>query len=388
LRDRSPSSTTPEGRQPMRGRELVLITGGAGFIGSHVADALLARGYGVRLLDNLDAQVHGSTRHFPGYLASDVEALNGDVRDAADMTRALEGVSAVYHFAAAVGVGQSMYQIERYTDVNNRGTAVLLEALLKHPVRKLIVASSMSVYGEGQYRADDHEVAPLPRSLEQLKRGDWEVRDADGRPLEPVPTREDKTIAPQSIYALSKLDQETMCLLFGRTYGVPTVALRFFNVYGPRQALANPYTGVLANFAARYLNGNAPMIFEDGLQKRDFVHVRDLAQACVLALETPAADVALNIGSGNAYTILEIAQRLARVLGREDIAPEISGRYRAGDIRNCYADISRATRVLGYRPGIALDDGLAELGEWLADSESEDHGATAVSELQARGLVA
>jgi dTDP-L-rhamnose 4-epimerase len=377
-----------EGRPPMRARELVLITGGAGFIGSHVADALLARGYAVRLLDNLDAQVHGNTRHFPGYLASDVEAVHGDVRNPADMARALDGVSAVYHFAAAVGVGQSMYQIERYTDVNNRGTAVLLEALLKHPVRKLIVASSMSVYGEGQYRADGREVAPMPRSLQQLKRGDWEVRDADGRPLEPVPTREDKIISPQSIYALSKLDQETMCLLFGRTYGVATVALRFFNVYGPRQALANPYTGVLANFAARYLNGNAPIIFEDGLQKRDFVHVRDLARACVLALETPAADVALNIGSGNAYTILAIAQRLARVLGREDIEPEVSGRYRAGDIRNCYADISRATQVLGYRPAIALDDGLAELGEWLADSESEDHGATAVSELQARGLVA
>jgi dTDP-L-rhamnose 4-epimerase len=372
----------------MRARELVLITGGAGFIGSHVADALLARGYGVRLLDNLDAQVHGNTRHFPAYLASDVEAVHGDVRNAGDVARALEGVSAVYHFAAAVGVGQSMYQIARYTDVNNRGTAVLLEALLEHPVRKLIVASSMSVYGEGQYRADGREVAPLPRSLEQLKRGDWEVRDADGRPLEPVPTREDKTIAPQSIYALSKLDQETMCLLFGRTYGVPAVALRFFNVYGPRQALANPYTGVLANFAARYLNGNAPNIFEDGLQKRDFVHVRDLAQACLLALETPAADIALNIGSGNAYTIVEIAQRLARVLGREDIEPQISGRYRAGDIRNCYADITGATQVLGYRPSIALDDGLAELGEWLADSESEDHGATAVSELQARGLVA
>ncbi|HEU4625311.1 MAG TPA: SDR family NAD(P)-dependent oxidoreductase [Steroidobacteraceae bacterium] len=372
----------------MRARERVLITGGAGFIGSHVADALLTRGYGVRLLDNLDAQVHGKAAHFPSYLARDVEAIRGDVRNPADVARALEGVSAVYHFAAAVGVGQSMYQIERYTDVNNRGTAVLLEALLEHPVRKLIVASSMSVYGEGQYRLGDRERAPPPRSARQLKQADWEVRDPCGRPLEPVPTREDKTIDPQSIYALSKLDQETMCRLYGRAYDIPAVALRFFNVYGPRQALANPYTGVLANFAARYLNGNRPMIFEDGLQKRDFVHVRDLAQACVLALETDAADVALNIGSGNAYTIIEIARRLARVLGRESIEPQVSGRYRAGDIRNCYADIARATEVLGYRPRIALDDGLAELGEWLAQSESEDHGARAVSELEARGLVA
>jgi dTDP-L-rhamnose 4-epimerase len=282
-----------------------------------------------------------------------------------------------------------MYQIERYTDINNRGTAVLLEALLQRPLRKLVVASSMSVYGEGLYRdANGRGVCPEPRSLAQLKRADWEIRDADGRPLQPVPTSEAKVVAPQSIYALSKLDQETMCLLFGRTYAVPTVALRFFNVYGPRQALSNPYTGVLANFASRYLNGKAPIIFEDGLQKRDFVHVRDLARACVLALETPAADVALNIGSGNAYTIVEIAERLARVMGRDDIEPEISGRYRAGDIRNCYADISRATEVLGYRPAIELDAGLAELGEWLAESESEDRADTAVSELEARGLVA
>jgi dTDP-L-rhamnose 4-epimerase len=247
----------------------------------------------------------------------------------------------------------------------------------------------MSVYGEGQYRAAGGRlVSPQPRSVEQLKRADWDIRDTDGQPLEEIPTSEEKVVAPQSIYALSKLDQETMCLLFGRTYGLPAVALRFFNVYGPRQALANPYTGVLANFAARYLNGRAPIIFEDGLQKRDFVHVRDLARACVLALETDAADVALNIGSGNSYSIVEIAARLARVMGRGDLEPEISGRYRAGDIRNCYADISRATAVLGYRPHIELDAGLAELGEWLAQTESEDRAETAVSELEARGLVA
>ena len=374
----------------MRAPELVLITGGAGFIGSHVADALLASGYSVRVLDNMDAQVHGDARGFPSYLARDIVTLQGDVRNPSDVARALDGVDAVFHFAAAVGVGQSMYQIERYTDVNNRGTAVLLEALLKRPVRKLVVASSMSVYGEGLYRTVDGATrTPEPRSLQQLKRADWEISDSDGRALVPVPTAEDKIVSPQSIYALSKLDQETMCLLFGRTYGVPTVALRFFNVYGARQALANPYTGVLANFAARYLNGRPPIIFEDGLQQRDFVHVRDLARACVLALQTDSArDMALNIGSGNAYTIVEIAQRLARVLGREDIQPEISGRYRAGDIRNCFADISRASEVLGYRPAIELDAGLAELAEWLTQCASEDNGDTAVGELQARGLVA
>jgi len=310
--------------------------------------------------------------------------LAADDRDA--LRAALAGSLAVAPPPPAVGVGQSMYEIDHYTDVNNRGTALLLEALIEQPVQRLMVASSMSVYGEGQYRSDGREVSPLPRSLQQLKRGDWEVRDADGQPLEPVPTGEAKTIAPQSIYALSKLDQETMCLLFGRTYGVPTVALRFFNVYGPRQALANPYTGVLANFAARYLNGNAPIIFEDGLQKRDFVHVRDLAQACLLALETQAADVALNIGSGNAYTIVEIAQRLARVLGREDIEPEISGRYRAGDIRNCFADISQARAALGYEPRVRFADGMRELVEWLRSQSADDRVAEAAAQLDDYGL--
>jgi dTDP-L-rhamnose 4-epimerase len=374
----------------MRASELVLITGGAGFIGSHLADALLDSGYAVRALDALDPQVHGESSRFPGYLSSDVDRLKGDVRNAADIERALDGVSAVFHFAAAVGVGQSMYEIERYTDINNRGTAVLLEGLLKKRVRKLVVASSMSVYGEGVYRTrDGRVVSPPPRSLDRLKAGDWEMRDERGQPLEAIATSEDKIPAPQSIYALSKLDQETMCLLFGRAYDLPVVALRFFNVYGPRQALANPYTGVLANFAARYLNGRAPNIFEDGLQKRDFVHVRDLARACVLALETAAAsDVALNIGSGRAYTVLEIAERLGRVIGREHIEPQISGRYRAGDIRNCFADISRATRILGYRPAIELEHGLAELADWLEQTESADHGDRAFGELQERGLVA
>jgi dTDP-L-rhamnose 4-epimerase len=374
----------------MSNAELVLITGGAGFIGSHLADALLARGYRVRILDMLHEQVHGQTELWPDYLARDVQAIRGDVRDPDTVRQALEGVSGVFHFAAAVGVGQSMYEIARYTDINNRGTAVLLEALIHHPLRKLVVASSMSLYGEGLYQdVDGNTVCPPPRSTQQLQACRWDITDSDGRPLQPLPTHEDKIAAPQSIYALSKLDQEVMSLLVGRAYRLPVVALRFFNVYGPRQALSNPYTGVLANFASRYLNGNPPIIFEDGLQRRDFVHVRDLAQACVLALETETAvDIALNIGSGNSYSILEIAERLGRVMGRGDIAPEASGRYRSGDIRNCFADISRARRVLGYSPRVEFDAGLEELATWLAQSTGEDHGDTAVSELQARGLVA
>jgi dTDP-L-rhamnose 4-epimerase len=368
----------------------VLITGGAGFIGSHLADALLARGYRVRALDNLSEQVHGANREFPSYLDPEVETVKGDVRDRRDVDRALAGVDAVFHFASAVGVGQSMYEIEKYVDINNRGTAVLLEALLRRPVGKLVVASSMSIYGEGLYRdSAANTCTPRPRSVTRLKAGDWDLKDAREEPLVPVATPESKTPMPESIYALSKYDQEMMCLLFGRAYDVPVAALRFFNVYGERQALSNPYTGVLAIFAARYLNGRPPVIFEDGRQKRDFVHVRDLAAGCVLALESPAArDEVFNLGGGEAYSVLEIAERLGRVLGKGHIKPQVRGNYRAGDIRNCFADISKASAVLGYRPRIDLETGLKELGQWLEGRMDEDRSETAESELRRHGLVA
>jgi dTDP-L-rhamnose 4-epimerase len=374
----------------MRAGARVLITGGAGFIGSHLADALLQRGYRVRILDALIEQVHGGSPDFPAYLAREVETVRGDVRNREDVLRALEDVDAVYHFAAAVGVGQSMYQIEAYTDINNRGTAVLLECLLRRPVAKLVVASSMSIYGEGLYRAADGSLSsPRPRSLEQLKAGRWELTDEHGEPLRPVATPESKPAAPESIYALSKYDQEMMCLMFGRCYEVPVVALRFFNVYGERQALSNPYTGVLAIFAARYLNGRPPVIFEDGRQRRDFVHVRDLARGCALALEKDEArDAVFNLGSGEARSILEIAERLGSVLGRAHLQPEVRGRYRAGDIRHCFADISRATAVLGFRPQVPLETGLAELGSWLEGQRTEDRSEAADEELRRRGLVA
>jgi len=289
-----------------------------------------------------------------------------------------------------VGVGQSMYEIEKYTDVNNRGTAVLLEALLRRPVRKLIVASSMSVYGEGMYRRRDGRLCePPPRSAQQLKERGWELFDREGEPLEPVPTPESKAASPESVYALSKYDQEKMCLLFGRAYSIPVVALRFFNVYGERQALSNPYTGVLAIFAARYLNRRPPLIFEDGRQRRDFVHVRDLARACVLSMERETArDTVFNVGSGDACSILEIAVRLGRILGCGDIEPEITGRYRAGDIRNCFADLSRIREELGFRPRIDLESGMAELSGWLEGQASEDRSDSAGRELHTRGLIA
>jgi dTDP-L-rhamnose 4-epimerase len=363
-----------------------LITGGAGFIGSHLADELLRHGWNVRALDALLPQVHGE-RGRPTYLAGEVELQVGDVRDPDAVRRALDGVDVVYHFAARVGVGQSMYELAEYTSVNNVGTAVLLEALIERPVQRLIVASSMSIYGEGLYRdADEHVHTAVARTPEQLANGQWDPIGADGRPLSPVPTPENKPPTLASLYALSKYDQERMCLMVGQAYKVPTVALRFFNVYGPRQALSNPYTGVLAIFASRYLNDKPPLVFEDGHQRRDFVHVRDVATACRQALEVENATGGVyNIGSGRAFTIREIAERMARVLGK-DIEPTMTGQARVGDIRHCSADIGLARRVLGYRPQVELDEGLAELAEWLVTQQPDDRVDTMHAELSSRGL--
>lgn len=369
-------------------KKKVLITGGAGFIGSHLADELLNFGYEVRALDNLSEQVHGKNCVRPDYLNPEVELLVGDVRDKQIVQQALEGVDAVFHLAAMVGVGQSMYEIKEYTDVNNTGTAVLLEALSKNPVQKLVVASSMSIYGEGLYQnAAGKNIILTERPLEQLKAGQWETLGEDGKELQPVPTPESKTPCLSSVYALSKYDQERMSLIVGRAYNIPTVALRFFNVYGTRQALSNPYTGVLAIFASRFLNDNPPMIFEDGNQQRDFVHVRDVALACRLALETPEADgQVFNVGSGNNYTITEIAERLAQVVGKGHLKPQITGKYRVGDIRHCYADISLAQRILGFYPQVDFNSGLLELAEWLEGQIAYDRVNEASAELAARGL--
>jgi dTDP-L-rhamnose 4-epimerase len=367
----------------------VLITGGAGFIGSHLADELLREGHRVRVLDALAEQVHGPGRARPSYLSDDVELIVGDVRDADAVRHALEDVDAVFHLAAAVGVGQSMYQVAQYTSTNALGCAVLLEALIARPVARLIVASSMSVYGEGLYETPDGRIVPgIDRPLAQLQRGEWEVHDAAGARLRPVPTTEAKPPSLASVYALSKFDQERLSLLIGRAYGIPTVALRFFNVYGSRQALSNPYTGVLAIFASRLLNGRAPMMFEDGRQRRDFVAVEDVARACRLALTSDGAvGHAINVGSGRAVTVADVAAHLSAVLGR-DIPPLVSGRYRAGDIRHCFADIGLARATLGYEPQVGLEDGLVALAGWLEGQGAVDRVEEASAELAARGLTA
>jgi dTDP-L-rhamnose 4-epimerase len=361
--------------------EQILVTGGAGFIGSHLVDELLRAGHGVRVLDSLVEQVHGGSQR-PEYLAADAELIAGDVRNAEVVRGALEGIDSVVHLAARVGVGQSMYEPSEYASANTAGTGVLLEALLDHPVRKLVVASSMSIYGEGAYEP----ARAMERTREQLERGEWDPLGPNGERLEPVPTPESKQPALASVYALTKYDQERMCLLYGAAYDVPAVALRFFNVYGPHQALSNPYTGVLAIFAARLLNDHAPVVYEDGGQRRDFVHVADVARACRLALEEHGADGrAVNVGSGRSTSVLEIAETLARLLGKQ-IEPELPGKFRAGDIRHCFAEVTRAREALGFEAEVPFEQGLAGLAEWLGGQAATDRFDEAAAELAQRGL--
>ena len=368
----------------------ILVTGGAGFIGSHLVDALVERGHRVRILDSIVEQVHGDK--VPEHLNAAAEFIRADVCDAEAVSRALDDVDVVYHEAAEVGVGQSMYEIVRYVKANDLGTAVLLEEMIKRPAqfKKLCVASSMSIYGEGAYRCDGCNTSETPylRSNEQLAAHEWEFAcQKCGGVLRPIGTDENKPLFPTSVYAVSKQDQEQYSLAIGRAYRIPTVAFRYFNVYGTRQALSNPYTGVCAIFSSRLLNDQAPMIFEDGEQSRDFVHVDDIVNANLLALETDRADYeTMNIGTGRPTTVKEIAQLLARGLGK-DIEPQIVGKYREGDIRHCVADISKARRLLGYEPKIELEEGLVELLDWVRDQDADDRVQTATSELATRSLV-
>jgi dTDP-L-rhamnose 4-epimerase len=367
-----------------------LVIGGAGFIGSHTVDCLLARGHTVRVLDALVPQVHGPTPQRPAYLDPRAELVIGRIEDADMVAQALDGVESVIHLAAAVGVGQSMYQVTQYCTTNTLGTAALLQTLIDRKTRlhSLVVASSMSVYGEGLYRTRDGRcVAPHLRSEAQMAAGDWEVYDGDRVPLEPIPTPEDKPLQPTSIYAINKRDQEEMCLCIGTAYGIPTTALRFFNVYGSRQALANPYTGVAAIFCARLLNDRPPLVFEDGRQQRDFVHVDDVARAVVVAAEQPVAGEAINIGSGEALSVRDIAESLALALDK-DIAPQIVGKYRRGDIRHCFADISKARRLLQWQPQRVFHQGVTELVSWVqAQCDTRDSVGSAWHELQRQGLL-
>ena len=368
----------------------VLVTGGAGFIGRHVVRCLKDKGYEPRVLDSFHPQVHGPRTQggtpIRDAALDDIEVIEGSVQDRARVTAALQGMDHVIHLAAEVGVGQSMYEISLYTAVNDLGTAVLLQALTEYPVQRFVVASSMSVYGEGLY--SDHD-GRLIEDARRVHRGErWDPLDNHGRPLQPLPTPEWKRPSLTSVYALNKFTQEQMSLIVAPAYGCETVALRLFNVYGPGQALSNPYTGVLAIFASRILNGKPPMIFEDGQQRRDFVHVDDVARAFVLALEKPeATGQTINIASGRSLSIEEVATGLLEAMDRRDLDSEFNGKMRAGDIRHCIADISKARKVLGFVPRQRLEDGLAELAEWVASQTADDRVYQARAELERRGLV-
>jgi dTDP-L-rhamnose 4-epimerase len=361
----------------------VLITGGAGFIGCHLCAALLARGYAVRVLDRMLEQVHGNRS--PDPVLRETELLVGDVRDGDLVARAVRGIDLVVHLAAEVGVGQSMYEIERYVGGNDQGTAVLLQALIAQPVRRVVVASSMSIYGEGLYRSAEGA------SVEDAVRGAgaWDPVDARGRRLVPLPTPESKRPSLASVYAITKYVQERLVLTVAPAYDMQAVALRLFNVFGPGQALSNPYTGVLAIFASALLNGRAPSVFEDGMQRRDFVHVEDVARAFVLALEHPDAPGGVfNIGSGESVAIRDVAETIAAAMGRSDLQPQVLGKARTGDIRHCFADIARARDVLGFEPRRSLRSSVGELAAWVRRQQAIDRAAEARRELEARGLVA
>jgi dTDP-L-rhamnose 4-epimerase len=369
----------------------ILITGGAGFVGSHTADALLKKGHEVRVFDNLAPQVHGENARKPDYLNRDVEFIKGDIRNREAFKKALAGIEVVYHLAAAVGVGQSMYQVYEYVEVNSLGGAVLLDILTieKHRVEKVIVASSMSIYGEGQYRcAHCGVVFPKLRTNAQLEARDWEMHCPTClSTVIPMPTSEEKPLFPTSIYAITKRDHEETFLVVGRSYKIPTVALRYFNIYGSRQALSNPYTGVGSIFCSRLLNKKPPIVFEDGGQSRDFTHISDIVQANLLALEKEEANYEVfNVGTGNPMTICEMGNML-----RERLAPEqhlqILEQYRVGDIRHCYADISKIQQRLGYNPQVPFKEGLNELIEWVRTQEAVDRVDMAKAQLHDRSLV-
>ena len=369
--------------------ETVLITGGAGFIGRAVASELLERGNRVRILVSLIEQVHGD-RDRPDGLAEDAELIVGDIRNKDVVARALKGVDSVIHLAAEVGVGQSMYAVERYTSVNETGSAVLFEALIDQPVRRVVTASSMSIYGEGLYEdADGNVVQEAERGPRTSSAQGWDPIDAQGRPLRPIATPEWKRPSLASIYALGKYVQERQTLIMTQAYGMQGTCLRLFNVYGPGQALSNPYTGVLAIFSSRLLNGQRPLIFEDGEQRRDFVYVGDVARAFCDALVHPEADgQVFNIGSGVDRSVKDVARSIARALGRNDIEPEITGKARIGDIRHCFCDGSKAANVLGFHAEKDFDEGLTELADWVAEQTADDRVDEARAELEAKGLVA
>ncbi|EKD49324.1 MAG: hypothetical protein ACD_63C00180G0005 [uncultured bacterium] len=368
----------------------ILVTGGAGFIGSYIVDKLIDKGYDVRILDNLNEQVHPDGK-LPDYLNKKAEFIKGDVTNKKDLAKALDGVDAIFHEAASVGVGQSMYEIENYTKNNSLGTAALLDMIVnkfKNKIKKILVAASMSSYGEGLYKCSKCGVVqPKLRPVSQMEKHDWEPKCPKcGKELWAIPTSEDAKQNCNSVYAINKMDQEQLVLVTCGAYDIPAVALRYFNVYGPRQSLSNPYTGVAAIFMSRIKNGNRPVVYEDGLQTRDLISVHDVADANVMAFENENANgQVFNVGTENPLPIKSIAENIAKMCDA-DIEPQINEEFRKGDVRHCYADISKIKKAIAFKPKVGFEDGMKELIEWSKTAESEDKFEKANKELKSKGL--
>ena len=368
----------------------VLITGGAGFIGSHTVDALLAQGHVVRVLDLLDPQIHGQDASFPRRGHAHIEYIKGDVRNVEDVTLALESVDAVYHFAALTGVGQSMYDIRNYVDVNCTGTATLLEAIVKRnrPIQRFILASSRAVYGEGTHRCEEHgSIFPHMRKREDLNEGNFDyLCPLCGKQLLARPTAEERPLNPVSVYAWTKKQQEEYCRYAADTFGLSVTILRYFNVYGSRQSLKNPYTGLISIFFSRMMAHQPIFLYEHGKPSRDFVHVSDVVEANVLALNANIKSPAcINVGTGQERSITDIANALAEACG---VAPDFKDTedYRVGDIRSCFADLNRAKQLLCYQPRVTLEAGMREFCDWARHQESVDLYEKTVDELERHGL--
>jgi dTDP-L-rhamnose 4-epimerase len=367
----------------------VLVTGGAGFIGSFIVDELVNKGHKVTVFDNLTEQVHQGK--MPSYLNQSAKFVKGDVNDYDSFKKAVLESDVVFHEASAVGVGQSMYEIRHYVQDNVMGTANLMHMVANehHHLKKILVAASMSSYGEGSYLCPNCGVVyPELRTEQQMSKSQWEPVCSKCRTvLKPIPTPEDKPLKQNSIYAITKSTQEQMVLTVGKAYNVPSVSLRYYNVYGPRQSLSNPYTGVAAIFMSRIKNGNQPIVFEDGLQTRDFISVHDIARANVMAMESKNADYeAFNVGSGTPMTIKSIAETLAKLYGKS-IKPDVTGKFRKGDVRHCFADISKIKSRLGFEPKVSFEDGMKELAEWSEKEQAVDMVEKANAELRQRKLI-
>lgn len=369
----------------------ILVTGGAGFIGSQLVDALIKKGCQVKVLDNLEPQVHGKNCKYPKYLNKKADFIKNDICNKNGLMKALENVEVIFHLCANVGVGQSMYEITKYARTNTLGTANLLNILAtkNYNIKKLIVASSMSIYGEGAYHCKNCGMAyPAERKFNDLKNKLWEMKCSKCTDkVTPVPTPEDKPLNPTSIYAVTKRDQEEMCLSIGKAYNIPTTALRYFNVYGERQSLSNPYTGVAAIFSSRILNNHSPAIFEDGLQSRDFVYVDDIIQANILAMEKEEANYQVfNVGTGKALTILDVANVLIRKFNFKS-SPVITNKFREGDIRHCFSDITKITKTLGYKPKVSFEEGMSKLINGIRTQKTEDKFEKVFNELKRKKLI-